>query len=153
MIFQTYDAKVSVAELAHVRRYDGNAIPPDYTQFYVRFLATSAANTLQSLKRVGITVCESQRERTYNESGAKKVWRPLYLFFGPSLVIMLMEAVAILACKLNSSFFVSWLSMILFSEAASHAQHDLFVLAAPRRVARACDQDARPGCASAARDI
>ena len=100
-----YVAKFSLADLANVRRHDDNAIPPDYCQFYVRFFVTTAANTLQSLGRVGITVYEMRRERNYARDGKKDAWRPLYLFSGPSLVIMLMEAVAILAYTLNGSFF------------------------------------------------
>ena len=152
--FQTYDANLALTELDKVRRHDGNAIPIDCSQFYIRFLATSASNTLQSLGRVGITVHRAKPESAhYDDDGEKGVWRPLYLFSGPTLIIMLIEAVVILACKLNSSFFFPRLSTILFSETSSHAQYCLLILAAARRIARACDQDARPGCAPSARDI
>ena len=104
-VFQTNVAKLSLADLANIRRHDGNAIPPDNCQVYVRFFATTAANTLQSLGRDGITVHETRRERAYPCNGEKDAWRPLYLFSEPSLVIMLMEAVAILARELHSSFF------------------------------------------------
>ena len=104
VVFQTYDANLSLADVAKVRQHDNNAISPDHCQFYVRFLANTAANTLQSLGRVGITVYEKKREHAYDDHGEKNAWRPFYLFSGPSLVIMLMEAVTILACKLNSSF-------------------------------------------------
>ena len=105
-----------------MRRHDGKAIPVDYSQFYVRFHATSAANTLQSLGRVGITVYEAQRESIYVQDGEKDVWRPIYLFSGPTLVIMLMEAVTILACKLFSSFFSSRCQR--FSSVKPHLTHN-----------------------------
>ena len=71
MVFQTYDAKLSLADLAKVRRHNVNAIPLDNCQLYVRFLATTATNTLQSLGRVGITVDDAARERCYTNNGEK----------------------------------------------------------------------------------
>ena len=106
MVFQTYDANLSLTDLAKVRRHDDNAFPVDHCQFYVRFLATTATNTLQSLGRVGITVDDAGRERRYAHNGENDTWRPLHLFSGPMLIIMLMEAVTILARKLNSSFLL-----------------------------------------------
>ena len=135
MVFQTYDANLSLADLAKVRRCDDNAVPLDHCQFYVRFLATAATNTLKSLGRVGITVDDASRERRYAQDGEKDIWRPLYLFSGPMLIIILMEAVTILACTLDSSFFT--LEKQRFFSVKPHLLHNMLysfwpLLVAPR---------------------